>query len=65
MIFLSVQDVLDLHIEQIAGYGGDPGVRDRGLLESAVALHSLAGLCRLPLIPSPQPQVVRAQIRRG
>ena len=35
--FLSVEDVLDLHADQIALYGGDPGVRDLGLLSSAVA----------------------------
>ena len=37
MIALSVDDTLALHADQIAGYGGDGGVRDRGLLESAVA----------------------------
>ncbi|MBX3435700.1 MAG: type II toxin-antitoxin system death-on-curing family toxin [Pirellulales bacterium] len=35
--FLSVDDVLFAHADQIARYGGDPGVRDAGLLESAVA----------------------------
>ena len=35
--FLSVDDVLTLHTDQVALYGGDPGVRDLGLLESAVA----------------------------
>jgi death-on-curing protein len=34
--FLSVEQVLDLHAEAIARYGGDPGLRDRRLLESAV-----------------------------
>ena len=36
--FLSVQDVLLAHTDQIARYGGDPSVRDLGLLESAIAL---------------------------
>ncbi|MBX3426192.1 MAG: type II toxin-antitoxin system death-on-curing family toxin [Pirellulales bacterium] len=35
--FLSVSDVLLLHLDQIELYGGDPGVRDLGLLDSAVA----------------------------
>ncbi len=35
--FLSLPDVLLAHADQIARYGGDPGVRDMGLLESAMA----------------------------
>ena len=35
--FLTVDDVLYLHANQVALYGGEPGVRDMGLLESAVA----------------------------
>jgi death-on-curing protein len=35
--FLSLRDVLFAHADQIARYGGDPGVRDLGLLESAIA----------------------------
>lgn len=35
--FLNVEDVLQLHADQIALYGGEHGVRDTGLLESAVA----------------------------
>ena len=35
--FLSVEDVLDLHADQVTLYGGEHGVRDIGLLESAVA----------------------------
>lgn len=34
--FLSLDDVLFAHLDQIGRYGGDPGVRDLGLLESAV-----------------------------
>ncbi len=37
IVFLTVDDVLELHADQIALYGGDPGLRDRGLIESAVA----------------------------
>ena len=36
--FLSVEDVIQIHDEQIAAYGGATGVRDQGLLESAVAV---------------------------
>ena len=35
--FLGLEEVLALHADQIACYGGAPGVRDLGLLESAVA----------------------------
>lgn len=35
--FLDLEDVLELHALQLARYGGADGVRDRGLLESAVA----------------------------
>ncbi len=40
--FLSVDDVLLLHADQILRYGGNPGVRDFGLLQSAVAQPSAA-----------------------
>ncbi len=35
--FLSLDDVLLAHLDQTSRYGGDPGVRDFGLLESAMA----------------------------
>ena len=35
--FLYVEDVLELHALQLARYGGSDGVRDMGLLESALA----------------------------
>lgn len=35
--FLTLQDVLLAHEDQIARYGGDPSVRDMCLLESAIA----------------------------
>ena len=35
--FLDVDDVLELHSAQLERYGGASGLRDRGLLESAVA----------------------------
>lgn len=35
-VFLEVEDVLAIHQDQIARYGGSPGLRDMSLLESAV-----------------------------
>jgi death-on-curing protein len=35
-VFLTVEEVLQIHEDQIANYGGSPGLRDLGLLESAV-----------------------------
>jgi death on curing protein len=35
--FLDVEDVLELHATLIVEHGGSDGIRDRGLLESAVA----------------------------
>jgi len=35
--FLTLDEVLALHADQIARYGGEPGLRDLGLLESALA----------------------------
>jgi death-on-curing protein len=37
-VFLDVEDVLLIHEEQLPRYGGAPGIRDRALLESAVAM---------------------------
>lgn len=36
--FLSLEHVLAIHRRSIAEFGGDPSVRDQGLLESAVAM---------------------------
>ena len=43
--FLSVESILLMHRRVIEEFGGDPGLRDRGLLESAVAMpqSSFAG----------------------
>ena len=35
--FLTIDDVLETHAFQIASYGGSDGVRDLGLLQSALA----------------------------
>lgn len=36
--FLELEEVLQLHADLIERYGGEPGVRDLGLLESALAM---------------------------
>lgn len=36
--FLTLDEVLAIHAHQVATYGGSPGLRDAGLLESAVAM---------------------------
>jgi death on curing protein len=36
--FLTMEDVLELHEMQLESYGGATGVRDHGLLESAVMM---------------------------
>ena len=38
IVFLSVQDVLEIQARIILEFGGDTGLRDRGLLESAVSM---------------------------
>ncbi|MEG4058108.1 hypothetical protein QUA57_21765 [Microcoleus sp. Pol7_B2] len=34
--FFSLDEVQELHADQISSFGGTPGVRDEGLLESAL-----------------------------
>jgi death-on-curing protein len=36
--FLGIDDVLEIHRDQIEHYGGSLGIRDMGLLQSAVAM---------------------------
>ncbi|HET6350931.1 MAG TPA: hypothetical protein VFG89_02225 [Coriobacteriia bacterium] len=40
-IFLTVADVVALHDRQLVEFGGLPGLRDIGLLESAVAMPQM------------------------
>ncbi|MCB1386407.1 MAG: type II toxin-antitoxin system death-on-curing family toxin [Nitratireductor sp.] len=35
-IYLTIDEALDIHADQIAVFGGSPGVRDRGLIEAAL-----------------------------
>ena len=37
-VFLEIEDVLELHADLIARFGGTDGVRDMGLLESALGM---------------------------
>ncbi len=37
-IFLTIEEVIEIHADQINLYGGDPALRDRGLLQSAIAM---------------------------
>ncbi len=52
--FLSIDDVLRLHALAIEDQGGDPSLRDRGLLESAIAMpqQQFGGEFLHPDIPS-------------
>lgn len=36
--FLTLDQILDIHDDQLRNYGGRPGIRDTGLLEAAVAM---------------------------
>lgn len=36
--FLTLDEVLAIHAHLVERYGGSPGIRDRGLLESALAM---------------------------
>jgi death-on-curing protein len=42
-IFLTLGEILEIHKDQIKRYGGKPGIRDMGLLQSALAMPA-AGL---------------------
>jgi death-on-curing protein len=37
-VFLTLDEVLEIHRDQVAQYGGSEGVRDIGLLNSAIAM---------------------------
>jgi death-on-curing protein len=38
IVFLTLSEVVEIHSDQIERFGGDPGIRDRGLLSSAIAV---------------------------
>jgi death-on-curing protein len=37
-VFLTLGEVIEIHHDQIERYGGDSGIRDLGLLQSAMAM---------------------------
>jgi len=43
-IFLTLDEILEIHQDQINRYGGEAGLRDPGLLESAVAMPRAGSL---------------------
>ncbi len=53
MLFLTLDEALAIHAHQIARYGGALGVRDQGLLESALAMPAatFAGESLHPSLP--------------
>jgi death-on-curing protein len=38
MVFLTLDEVLEIHRDQIHRYGGSPGIRDQSLLQSAIGM---------------------------
>ena len=52
-LWLALDLVLDIHAEQLALFGGADGLRDSGLLESALgAAAEQMGLRRAPILPT-------------
>jgi death on curing protein len=53
VLFLTLDETLAIHAHQIARYGGALGVRDQGLLESALAMPAatFAGAYLHPSLP--------------
>lgn len=41
IVFLTLDEVLEIHNDQISRYGGSLGIRDMGLLQSALAMPSM------------------------
>jgi death-on-curing protein len=42
-VFLTLGEVIEIHRDQIERYGGDPGLRDLGLLQSAMPAAGFGG----------------------
>jgi len=40
LIFLTLEEIIDIHRDQLAHYGGSEGIRDFRLLQSALAMPS-------------------------
>lgn len=41
LLFLRLDEVLEIHRDQLARYGGSPGIRDLGALKSALAMPQM------------------------
>ena len=41
VVFLTMEEILEIHNDQTSRYGGSPGIRDLGLLQSALAMPSM------------------------
>lgn len=41
-VYLDIEQVMRLHVSMIEQYGGTEGIRDVGLLQSAVAMPQMA-----------------------
>jgi death-on-curing protein len=54
VLFLTINDVLSIHQKMIERYGGDPTIRDLGLIDSAVMMpqQSFAGSYLHPSVAS-------------
>ncbi len=54
VLFLTIEEVLAIHQKMIERYGGDPTIRDLGLIDSAVMMpqQSFAGEYIHPSVPS-------------
>jgi prophage maintenance system killer protein len=44
ILFLSLDEILEIHQNQIELYGGEPAIRDIALLESAIAMPDSANI---------------------
>ena len=45
-LFLDLDEILEIHRDQIERYGGSPRIRDVGLLESALAMPQAGSGCQ-------------------
>ena len=54
IVFLTLDEIVEIHEQQIERYGGSPGLRDPGALESAVAMpqSTFGGEFLHPSIPA-------------
>jgi death-on-curing protein len=41
-VFLTLDEIIDIHRDQIAHYGGSEGIRDWGMLQSAIAVPAVS-----------------------